>query len=122
LDFVPKQTRFGFSGPPFAKSSLTTSENFVPSAYIRALNRELANTAAAPPSKPDLRQRFLDWHASLPEIARLRPFAMAELEQALGTQGKYLSPVLLSLGWQRRRKWSSRGQYNRYWLPSELGL
>ena len=91
----------------------------MPSAYIAALNRELA--AEAKPvqlSKSDLRQRFLDWFDSVPEISRIRPYSMVELEQALGTQGKYLSSILLSLGWERRRKWSSREQYHRYWVPS----
>ena len=88
------------------------------SAYTAALNRELQNERTCEPvAKIDLRQRFLDWHANLPEISRHRPFAMAELEMALGTQGKYLSPILLCLGWERRRKWSSRGQYHRYWVP-----
>ena len=32
-------------------------------------------------------------------------------------QGKYISAILLSLGWCRRRHWSTTGQYNRYWLP-----
>lgn len=71
----------------------------------------------AEPHRPDLRQRFVDWHSALPEVTRHRPFAMAEFENALLTQGKYLSPILLKLGWQRRRKWSSRGQYYRYWMP-----
>lgn len=88
------------------------------SAYITALNRE-NNIAIAATQRVelDLRQRFLEWHSGLPEIARDRPFAMIEIEQALGTQGKYLSSILLSLGWQRRRKWSGQGQYYRYWVP-----
>ena len=50
----------------------------MPSAYINALNRELAEEAAADqPTKLDLRQRFLAWHNSLPEISRNRPFAIA---------------------------------------------
>lgn len=90
----------------------------MPSAYINQLNRELEiNAPVAPRKESDLRQRLLDWHTALPEVSRNRPFAMAELESALGTQGKYLSPILLSLGWQRRRKWSSRNQYHRYWVP-----
>ena len=88
------------------------------SAYIAALNRELqAKADQAQSAKPDLRQRFFEWYASLPEITQHRPFAMAELEQALGTQGKYLSPVLLDNGWQRKRKWSTQGQYLRFWVP-----
>ncbi len=89
----------------------------MPTAYINDLNRLLQAESAHHTGKPDLRQRLLDWHQSLPEISRSRAFAMVELEQALGTQGKYLSPVLLSLGWQRKRRWTSRGQFPRYWVP-----
>lgn len=89
------------------------------SAYVSSLNR-LAEAYHAPisaPKAPDLRQRFLEWYASLPEISRNRGFAMAEFEAALSTQGKYLSHILLNLGWMRKRRWSSGGQYNRYWVP-----
>lgn len=89
------------------------------SAYVTQLRRQLdAEQADSPPAKPDLRQRFVEWHASLPEISRNRPFSMAEMEAALDTQGKYLSQVLLGLGWQRKRRWTGGGRYNRYWLPS----
>ena len=64
-----------------------------------------------------LRARFLAWHNSLPDVSKNRAFAMIEIEQALNSQGKYLSPILLSEGWQRKRKWNSRGQYHRYWVP-----
>jgi hypothetical protein len=94
----------------------------MPSAYIARLNRELVEAATEPVlSIPDLRQRFLDWLDSVPEVSRYRPYSMMELEKALGTQGRYLSPILLSLGWCRKRKWSSRGQYHRYWVPREAG-
>lgn len=86
------------------------------SAYIASLNKDF-ELATSPPAAASLRQRFIDWYAALPDIARQRPFAMTELERALSTQGKYLSPILLELGWCRGRRWSSRGQYNRYWLP-----
>lgn len=89
----------------------------MPSAFIARLNREMLESAVQQPCTPPLRQRFIDWYASLPEITRDRPFAMTELERALGTQGKHLSPVLLSLGWQRRRKWTGTGQYPRFWMP-----
>jgi len=90
----------------------------MPSAYISALYRSLeAEEPAAQLSISDLETRFLTWVNSQPSVSRLRPYAMSELEHALGTQGRHLSPVLLKLGWQRRRKWSSRGQYHRYWLP-----
>lgn len=91
------------------------------SAYVKSLYRTLTDEAAqATLSKSGLRQRFIDWFDSVPEISRIRPYSMAELEQALNTQGRYLSPVMLSLGWQRRRKWSSKGQYHRYWIPQSL--
>src|SRR3954471_16504500 len=88
------------------------------SAYIANLTRNLevhADRTAA--QAPSLSQRFTDWYSALPEISRSRAFAMAEFEAALSTQGKYLSPVLLSLGWTRKRRWSGAGQYNRYWAP-----
>lgn len=88
------------------------------SAYVASLNRNMGAAAGQPPVAPlDLRTRFLEWYASVPQVSRDRAFAMTELEQALDTQGKYLSPVLLSLGWTRKRRWSSQGQYNRYWMP-----
>lgn len=92
------------------------------SAYIRSLQRSLEAEAVAGPqqlSKPDLKQRFIEWFANVPEISRMRPYGMEELERALGTQGRFLSPVLYSLGWERRRKWSSTGQSPRYWVPPE---
>ncbi|BFG72108.1 hypothetical protein PTKU46_01410 [Paraburkholderia terrae] len=89
------------------------------SAYIKQLNRMAeANSLQTPP----LQQQFQAWYASLPEIARCRPFSMVEFERALGTQGKYISPVLLDLGWRRERRWSSRGQYHRYWVPPQIRL
>src|SRR4051812_11272454 len=91
-------------------------ESAMTSAYVAGLNRSLVSIASAA-EVLSLRQRLVNWYGSLPEIARGRPFAMAEIERALSTQGKYLSPILLELGWRRGRKWSSRGQYNRYWVP-----
>lgn len=88
------------------------------SAYVRSLQRSLeAEKQPAGLSKPDLETRFLAWLDSQPEISRLRPYSMTELEKALGTQGRYLSSVLLRLGWERRRKWTSKAQYPRYWTP-----
>lgn len=86
------------------------------SAYVKMLNRQ---TEAGAPATPPLRQKFVDWYCTLPEIARNRPFSMMEFERALATQGKYISPVLLELGWQRKRRWNSRGQYHRYWVPPQ---
>lgn len=93
------------------------------SAYVNALNRaasdDLDQSAAV---RSDLRQCLMIWYADLPSVSRNRPFAMSEIEAALGTQGKYLSPILLSLGWQRKRRWSGAGQFNRYWLPPSADL
>jgi hypothetical protein len=44
---------------------------------------------------------------------------MSEFEVALKTQGKWISPVLLDLGWQRKRIWSTAGHYHRYWVPPD---
>lgn len=88
------------------------------SAYIKSLRRSVeAGEETRQPVKPDLKQRVVEWFASVPEISRERPYSMVELEQALGTQGRFLSPVLYALGWQRRRKWSTNGANPRYWVP-----
>lgn len=87
-------------------------------AMTTAWSRELLEEASTDQlSTPDLKQRFLAWFDSQPAISRIRPYGMTELEQAIGTPGRLLSPVLLSLGWERRRKWSSNGQSPRYWVP-----
>ncbi len=87
-------------------------------AMIAIWNRELLDVARAIlPSTPDLKQRFLAWFDSQPEISRIRPYAMAELEKALGVPGRMLGPVLMSLGWTRHRQWSGSGPFVRYWLP-----
>ena len=85
------------------------------SAYIRMLNEELARQDEQPKSS-NLRIRFTAWYNLLPPVSRNRAFAMAEFEVALKTQGKYISPLLINLGWQRKRVWSTSGQYHRYWL------
>ncbi|GGD61724.1 hypothetical protein GCM10010990_09000 [Croceicoccus mobilis] len=88
------------------------------SAYVRSLKRGLeAQERTEQTLKPDLRQRFIDWFATVPEVSRNRAYGMVELESALGTQGRFLSPVLHELGWERRRKWSGSGQSPRYWVP-----
>jgi hypothetical protein len=92
----------------------------VTSAFIRQLQREIdADAGAAGPATPALQQRVLAWFESQPEISRIRPYSMVELERALGVPGRLLSSVLLSLGWERRRKWSSKGQSPRYWMPPD---
>lgn len=88
------------------------------SAYIQLLNTIVTNTTGDPVTEPlGLRARFEAWFTALPEIARQRPFAMAEFVAALGTQGRHLSPVLIGLGWRRGRQWVSRYHYHRFWLP-----
>lgn len=88
------------------------------SAMTRTWSRELLQEGSLGQlSKPDLNQRFLAWFNGQPEIARIRPYSMSELEQALGTPGRLLSAVLLEIGWERHRKWSSSGQSLRYWVP-----
>jgi hypothetical protein len=86
-------------------------------AYVRKM---LESAAMAHPPSPhaSLRERFLAWYNDLPAVARDRAFSMLEFERALRTQGRHLSPILLSLGWKRRRRWASGGgQYNRFWVP-----
>ena len=88
------------------------------SAYIRSLQRILEiDDVPQQLFKPDLKQRFIEWFARVPEIGRVRPYSMVELERALGTQGRFLSPILEGLGWKRGRKWSSKGASPRYWVP-----
>ena len=90
-------------------------------AMTTAWSRELLEeTGTDQLSTPDLKQRFSVWFDSQPEISRIRPYSMAELEQALSTPGRLLSGVLLNLGWERRRKWSSTGQSPRYWVPPPI--
>ena len=74
------------------------------------------------PKVPPLEERVLAWFNGLPEFTRLRPFSMGELEYALKTQGRHISPVLISLGWVRKRKWDSKQHYHRYWVPPGLAL
>src|SRR6516165_3314084 len=77
-----------------------------------------AKARRAQPSKPStLLDRFTVWYRSLPPVSRERRFSMSEIAAALKTQGKYISPVLLELGWRRKRVWSTTGQYHRYWEP-----
>ena len=89
------------------------------SAYLRSLEAMLPPPTVTP-KVPPLKARFLAWFNSLPEFTRDRPFSMQEFEVALGSQGRFISPVLLRLGWQRQRRWSSRGQYFRMWCRPEV--
>jgi hypothetical protein len=85
------------------------------SAYITSLERAAGTEPGQQPA--DLRRRLVDFLNSLPPAARDRPWSMMEMEKQLSSQGKYISPVLLQLGWKRKRQWSSTGSYHRYWIP-----
>lgn len=104
-----------------ADSTTTTSDakrdHDAVSLYSVVTTNLEAEASVQPLTKFDLKERFGEWFASQPEISRCRSYSMAELERALGTQGRFLSAVLLALGWERRRKWSSTGQSPRYWVP-----
>ncbi|MFH1495671.1 MAG: hypothetical protein ABIG70_12855 [Pseudomonadota bacterium] len=85
------------------------------SAYIKRL-AEAARTDQGVAARHLLEQRLQGWYSSLPEPTRERPFSMREFEAALKSQGRFISPVLIKLGWQRKRRWGSKGQYHRYWV------
>lgn len=87
------------------------------SAYIRQL--ELHCTAPLPPRLPTLEEQFEQWWASQPLATRSRAYSMQELEKALVTQGRYLSPILVKRGWVRHRCWQHRQHYFRVWLPPD---
>ena len=88
-------------------------------AYLAELNKLTEAQQAPRPQSSSLRERFERWHRSLPAVSRNRRFSMSEIEAALKSQGKYISPILLELGWSRRRVWSTTGQYHRYWVPPQ---
>jgi len=85
-------------------------------AYVRDLYEQIPTSQPAP-ERMSLKKRFIEWYGALPSFNKSRPFSMSELEGAMQTQGKYLSPVLSSLGWSRRRIYSTAGPYHRYWMP-----
>lgn len=90
------------------------------SAYIRECNRYIAEyEARIRTPAAGLQDRFVRWYTSLPPVARDRRFSMGEFESALGRPGRFISPVLVQLGWQRRRAWSNKSHYLRYWIPPE---
>lgn len=86
-------------------------------AELERMRREVQGRAAAAPQPRSLRERFEQWWAGLPTALRYRRYAMSEFETALGLPGKFISPVLVELGWRRGRLWSGTGQYQRYWEP-----
>lgn len=69
------------------------------SAYIQSLKLP-PGYPSVQGDTPRLQKRFTIWFATVPEVAQQRPWSMIEFEQALGTQGRYISPVLLALGWR----------------------
>ena len=89
-------------------------------AYIRSL--EQAATRPQLSRSPSLRDRIAEWYRGLPAVSRDRRFSMSEIQSALNTQGRFISPVLLELGWRRKRVWSTTGQYHRYWEPPDVSL
>lgn len=91
------------------------------SAFIRELEKQLPPPVSRSLPTP-LEARFLAWFNSLPEFTRNRPFSMAEFEVALSTQGRFISRVLLRLGWRRHRQWNSRGHYHRFWVHENAGV
>jgi hypothetical protein len=44
----------------------------------------------------------------------------SEFEAVLMSQGRHISPVLMELGWQRNRMWTTTGQYHLYWVLPAL--
>jgi len=65
------------------------------SAYINQLKQ--LNRSNYQPTL-SLRKKIIDWHRNLPEVSRSRPFSMQEIEDAVNSQGRYISAVLLELG------------------------
>ncbi len=93
--------------------------DFTVSAYLKYLKSGISYPDILGSQSPrSLEDRFKLWFFELPEVTRNRPWSMSELEKALHTQGKYLSPILLRAGWVRRRQWNSKKQYHRYWVPT----
>lgn len=86
-------------------------------AYIRDLQLKIKLQKTAVVAPASLAERIYSWHSGLSEFLRNRPFSMSELEQVTASQGRFISPVLIQLGWSRKRKWDSQGSYHRYWVP-----
>jgi hypothetical protein len=88
------------------------------SAYCDRLKKAQEPATQAP--KQNLQRRFVAWYNGLPEVSRERLFSMTEITSTLKTQGRFISPILLELGWRRKRRWSKTNQYFRYWVPPTL--
>jgi hypothetical protein len=87
------------------------------SLYIKKLMEEVAREAAAEPQPSHIHKRLERWYNNLPPVARNRPYAMSELEEALKVPGRFLSAVLIEAGWTRKRRWEGTAHYYRYWDP-----
>jgi hypothetical protein len=87
------------------------------SAYLKSLQQSAPDRPEVGNDVDDLKDRVQAWFAGLPAFTRQRPYSIREVEVALERPGRLLSPALLALGWQRKRRWSSRAHYHRYWMP-----
>ncbi len=92
------------------------------SAYLKSLQQAIADPGLDRNEDHDLTTRVQEWFDGLPAFTRQRPYSIREVEIALKRPGRLLSPALLALGWQRKRRWSSRAHYHRYWLPPATPL
>lgn len=87
------------------------------SAYLKSLKHEAADPAPDGNDANDLKMRVQEWFNGQPAFTRQRPYSIQEVETALERPGRILSSALLALGWRRKRRWSSRTHYHRYWVP-----
>jgi hypothetical protein len=68
-------------------------------AELNKLTEAQRSRSSQPSSVSD---RFKRWYHLLPAVSRNRRFSMSVFEAAPRTQGKFISPVLLELGWRSR--------------------
>lgn len=94
-------------------------EEMVMSAYIQKLRESVEDLAPTVPQPTTLREKLISWFTALPAPTRNRPFSMLEFEVALGAAGRNISPILIELGWQRKRLWTGREHYHRVWNPPQ---
>lgn len=103
--------------PPPRNHQLRLRRRVAVSAYLNSLKNAITSAEARGNEVDDLKARVQAWFDGLPVFTRHRPYSMSEIEMALKRPGCLLSPALLALGWQRKRRWSSRAHYHRYWVP-----
>lgn len=89
-------------------------------AYLKSLQQAIPDPTPERPADADLKARVQRWFEGLPKFAQDRPFSICEVEAALAMPGRLISPALLALGWSRHRRYDSRGQQNRVWLPPSM--